>query len=449
MRPHATRPTSSDPWAPYVPDEAMPWDLRRVVHLHRRAGFAATWDEIQRDLKDGPEASIDRLLEGKARARGVPDGFRRVRRPPGRPGAGRARAQSPQGLVGLPHALRPGPADRAADADVARPLRHQQPQGQRPGADAPAERDAALARPRPRSAGCCTRCSATRRCWSGSTPRRTPRGTQREPRPRADGAVHARHRPLFRGRRQAGRPRPDGLEARGRRSPVRPGRGTTRGPRRSSAARPRSTPTGWPGCSSSIPRRPAGWPGGSATSSSAKGPSTRLRSTRWPRDCGRTTWTSAGASRRCSARDCSSTAPTWAGASRARSSTPWARCGPSRCSTRRRARRCWPTGAGGWARTCSIRPTSAAGPAAGPGSRPARRSAGRTSPRPWSTASRSAWARRSTRSPWPSGMASGGTRRSSRNCCSAPTASRSRSMRWDRPGRPSLDYWRRPTAQRI
>ena len=46
---------------------------------------------------------------------------------------------------------------------------------------------------------------------------------QREPRPRADGAVHARHRPLFRGRRQAGRPRPDGLEARGRRSPVRPG----------------------------------------------------------------------------------------------------------------------------------------------------------------------------------------------------------------------------------
>ena len=39
--------------------------------------------------------------------------------------------------------------------------------------------------------------------------------------------------------------------------------GTTRGPRRSSAARARSTPAGWPGCSSSIPRRPAGWPGGS------------------------------------------------------------------------------------------------------------------------------------------------------------------------------------------
>ena len=69
------RPRSGDPWAPYVPDEAMPWDLRRVVHLHRRAGFAATWDELQRDLNDGPEASINRLLEGKSRSCGVPADF--------------------------------------------------------------------------------------------------------------------------------------------------------------------------------------------------------------------------------------------------------------------------------------------------------------------------------------------------------------------------------------
>ena len=50
-------------------------DLRRVVHLHRRAGFAATWDEIERDLKDGPEASINRLLEGRSRSYGVPANF--------------------------------------------------------------------------------------------------------------------------------------------------------------------------------------------------------------------------------------------------------------------------------------------------------------------------------------------------------------------------------------
>src|SRR5262245_27028342 len=52
-------------WSPYIPDDASPWDLRRVAHLHRRAGFAGTWAELQRDLKDGPEKSIDRFLAGK------------------------------------------------------------------------------------------------------------------------------------------------------------------------------------------------------------------------------------------------------------------------------------------------------------------------------------------------------------------------------------------------
>jgi uncharacterized protein (DUF1800 family) len=48
------------------------------VHLHRRAGFAATWPELQRDLEDGPGASIDRLLQGKSRSQGVPDDFASV-----------------------------------------------------------------------------------------------------------------------------------------------------------------------------------------------------------------------------------------------------------------------------------------------------------------------------------------------------------------------------------
>lgn len=51
---------------PYTPTAAQPWDLRRVVHLHRRAGFAATWDEIQRDLSDGPEAAIERIVRPAA-----------------------------------------------------------------------------------------------------------------------------------------------------------------------------------------------------------------------------------------------------------------------------------------------------------------------------------------------------------------------------------------------
>jgi uncharacterized protein (DUF1800 family) len=69
---------SLDPWAPYVPSEAAPWNLARVVHLHRRAGFAATWAEIERDLRDGPEASVTRVLKGKSRIDGTVKDFEAV-----------------------------------------------------------------------------------------------------------------------------------------------------------------------------------------------------------------------------------------------------------------------------------------------------------------------------------------------------------------------------------
>src|SRR5262245_31471067 len=52
----------NDPWAAYVPGPQAPWNLRRVVHLHRRAAFAAPWTDIQRDLADGPGPSVQRLL---------------------------------------------------------------------------------------------------------------------------------------------------------------------------------------------------------------------------------------------------------------------------------------------------------------------------------------------------------------------------------------------------
>jgi uncharacterized protein (DUF1800 family) len=75
-------PTANDwdkkgSWAAYAPGGRAPWDLRRVAHLHRRAGFAATWNELQRDLKDGPGKSIDRLVKGQARTE-VADNFRTV-----------------------------------------------------------------------------------------------------------------------------------------------------------------------------------------------------------------------------------------------------------------------------------------------------------------------------------------------------------------------------------
>jgi uncharacterized protein (DUF1800 family) len=74
-------PTTADwrqQWRPYAPTPDAPWDLRRVVHLHRRAGFAATWGEIQRDLREGPQASVRRLLAGNARMDGVPPDFERT-----------------------------------------------------------------------------------------------------------------------------------------------------------------------------------------------------------------------------------------------------------------------------------------------------------------------------------------------------------------------------------
>ncbi len=50
-------------WRPFELSDAMPWDLRRVHHLHRRAVFAANWNDLQRDLNAGPVETIDRLLQ--------------------------------------------------------------------------------------------------------------------------------------------------------------------------------------------------------------------------------------------------------------------------------------------------------------------------------------------------------------------------------------------------
>jgi uncharacterized protein (DUF1800 family) len=56
------------PWAPFQPSVQEPWDLARVAHLHRRAGFGATWAELQRDLRAGPEGCVNRLLGPPAAA---------------------------------------------------------------------------------------------------------------------------------------------------------------------------------------------------------------------------------------------------------------------------------------------------------------------------------------------------------------------------------------------
>ena len=50
-------------WARYEPGAKRPWDLRLAGHLFRRAGFGATWDQLQQALRDGPQQSVDKLLK--------------------------------------------------------------------------------------------------------------------------------------------------------------------------------------------------------------------------------------------------------------------------------------------------------------------------------------------------------------------------------------------------
>lgn len=55
-------------WKPYEPDSRQPWDLRKAGHLLRRAGFGATWKELQQALADGPQQTVDRLVQATDQA---------------------------------------------------------------------------------------------------------------------------------------------------------------------------------------------------------------------------------------------------------------------------------------------------------------------------------------------------------------------------------------------
>ncbi len=68
-------PMKTSPLATYHPTPAAPWNLERAWMLRRRAGFAATWRELKRDLADGPNPTVDRVLAGQCRSEGVPAEF--------------------------------------------------------------------------------------------------------------------------------------------------------------------------------------------------------------------------------------------------------------------------------------------------------------------------------------------------------------------------------------
>ena len=62
----ATTRAASDPtwaWARYEPDAGRPWDTRQAAHLLRRAGFGPNLPEIDQAKSDGPQKTIDRLVQ--------------------------------------------------------------------------------------------------------------------------------------------------------------------------------------------------------------------------------------------------------------------------------------------------------------------------------------------------------------------------------------------------
>ena len=62
-------------WARYEPSPQCPWNLATAAHLWRRAGFGASWDELQQSLKAGPQRTVDRLLKPQADVAGLNQTF--------------------------------------------------------------------------------------------------------------------------------------------------------------------------------------------------------------------------------------------------------------------------------------------------------------------------------------------------------------------------------------
>jgi uncharacterized protein (DUF1800 family) len=50
-------------WSAYEPTAQRPWSRRLAAHLYRRAGFSATWAQLQQSVDEGPAKTLDRLCD--------------------------------------------------------------------------------------------------------------------------------------------------------------------------------------------------------------------------------------------------------------------------------------------------------------------------------------------------------------------------------------------------
>ncbi len=165
----------SSPWAIYRPTAAQPWNWARAWTLRRRAGFGATWAELERDVADGPERAVDRVLAGACRLDGVPADFAATADFLGTSAASASDPRRLQAWWLYRMLATPDPlaervtlmwhdhfaTSQAKVDDVA--AMHRQ-------------NDTSAASGPVRSATSSAPCSATRRSWSGSTPRATAKG---------------------------------------------------------------------------------------------------------------------------------------------------------------------------------------------------------------------------------------------------------------------------------
>src|SRR5262245_58039688 len=51
-------------WSAYEPSSDHPWTHELASHLFRRAGFCATWRQLDDSVRAGPRATVDGLLAG-------------------------------------------------------------------------------------------------------------------------------------------------------------------------------------------------------------------------------------------------------------------------------------------------------------------------------------------------------------------------------------------------
>ena len=134
-----TAETLNKDWRPWSPSGDEPWDGRRAAHLHRRAGFAGTWKEIQRDVTDGHQAAIKRFLEGKAYETAVPEDIESLSEILGKAAAASENPSRLQAWWLYQMIFSPDPLGERMKLDVASSLRNQQYESERYCCDVSAE----------------------------------------------------------------------------------------------------------------------------------------------------------------------------------------------------------------------------------------------------------------------------------------------------------------------